>query len=317
MHAVHESHDVDLQGLDLNLLVVLDALLSTRSVTEAARRLHLSQSATSHALARLREALGDALLVRGRGGLTPTVRAQQMAAPVKVALEAVREAVARPRPFDPWTARRGFTVGGADYSEFVLLPALMRRMGAVAPGIDIAIHIGGAELTDDLTDGACDLGIGVDRSTHDRPGIRTRALFAERLVCVVRKDHPALARRWTPQRFAAMDHALIAPGGRPGGAVDLALAELGLQRRVALMTPHFLAAPFVVAQTDLVLTLPERVALAFAAVVPLVVVPPPLPLPGFSIVLLWHERTHDDPAHRWLRQQIAELAAPARGARRR
>ena len=317
---MHDVHFDDLHlDLDLNLLVVLDALLTTRSVTAAAACLHLSPSATSHALARLRRALGDALLVRGKGGLIATVRAEQMAAPVRAALVAMRAAVAAPRPFDPRTAARSFTIAGADYSEFVILPPLMARFAIEAPGVDLVLRDAG-DPVEDLLDGACDVAVGPDRPSNDRPGIHARTLFAERFVCVMRRDHPAVGKRWTAERFAALGHAFIAPSGRPGGVVDETLARLGLRRRVALMIPHFLAAPFVIAQTDLVLTLPERVALAFATALPLAIVAPPFEVPGFSMVLLWHDRVHDDPPQRWLRQQFVDAVGPrspaAVGARR-
>ncbi|MBL8943295.1 MAG: LysR family transcriptional regulator [Myxococcales bacterium] len=298
-------------AIDLNLLRVLDALLATRSVTAAAERLGLSQSATSHALARLRDAMGDALLVRGRGGLVPTARAEAMRGDLADALAAMQRVVARPEPFEPSTARRTFRIASADYTEFLLLPPLMRRLADSAPHVDLVMRNTGAELIGELTRGDCDVGIGPAVSTNDRPGIRSRALFDDAFVCVVRRDHPALGRRWTPERFAGFAHAFIAPRGQPGGIVDDALARLGLTRRVALMVPDFLAAPFVIAQTDLVLTLPERVARAFAASLPLVIVPPPLEVAGFSMMLLWHDRVHDEPGQRWLRERIVDAAQEA------
>lgn len=303
-------HDMHLGGIDLNLLVVLDALLSTRSVTGAAARLHLSQSATSHALARLRAALGDTLLVRSAGGLVPTLRAEQLAAPLAAALAGMAAAIARPQPFEPATAQRSFTIGGADYAELVLLPPLMARLATEAPGVDLVLRSAGGDPVEAVLRGECDVATGPDLSTNDRPGIRARTLFTERFVCLVRRDHPALGKRWTAQRYAALRHAFIAPRGRPGGVVDDALGRLGLRRRVALMIPHFLVAPFVIAQSDLVLTVAERVARAFATALPLAVVAPPLEIPGFSMMLLWHDRVHEDPAQRWLRRVLVEVAGP-------
>ena len=298
----------ELATIDLNGLVVLDALLATRNVTAAAQRLRLSQSATSHALARLRASFGDPLLVRGAGGLVPTARAEALAVPLRDALAGLRVAVKGPRPFDPATARRRFTIATPDYTELVMLPALTRAVGQAASGVDLLLRTYDHTIADQLARGDFDVAIGVARPENDRPGVRTRALFDERFVCVVRKGHPVLGKRWTLDRFVALDHALIAPSGRPGGAVDDALAERGLSRRVALLIPHFLSAPFVVAQTDLVLTLPERVAQTFAATLPLEILPPPLPVPGFAMILLWHDRTHHDPAHAWLREQIVAVA---------
>jgi DNA-binding transcriptional LysR family regulator len=307
MQDVH-TDALDLEQLDLNGLVVLDALLATRNVTSAAQRLRLSQSATSHALARLRASFGDPLLVRGAGGLVPTARAEALAGPLRVALAGLRTAVAGPQPFDPATSRRRFTIATPDYTGLVMLPALTRAIRQAAPGIDLWLRNYEHETADQLARGDFDAAIGIVRPENDRPGVRTRALFDERFVCMVRKGHPALGKRWTLERFAALDHALIAPGGQPGGAVDDALAERGLARRVALAIPHFAVAPFVIAQTDLVLTLPERVALTFTKTLPLELVRPPLPVPGFAMILLWHDRMHHDPAHAWLRERIVEVA---------
>lgn len=295
----------------MNLLLVLDALLATRSVTAAAARLRLSQSATSHALARLRSLLGDALLVRAGGGLVPTVRAEQMTPRVRAAIVALREAIAPETRFDPATAQREIVVGGADYSALVTFPTLLGRIATEAPGFDIVLRSTGNDLADDLIAGTCDVALGPAGATAERPGIRQRPLYDESFVCIVRQGHPALARRWTAESFAAMRHAFIAPRGRPGGAVDDALAALGLRRRIALMLPQFLAAPFVIAQTDLVLTIPERVARAFAVTLPLAIVPPPLALSGFSMAMVWHDRTHDDPAHRWLRERLVDVTPRA------
>jgi DNA-binding transcriptional LysR family regulator len=307
MHDVH-SDSGELAGLDLNGLVVLDALLATRSVTRAAQRLRLSQSATSHALARLRASFGDPLLVRGAGGLVPTERAEALAAPLHDALSRLRTAVSGPRPFDPATARRRFTLATPDYIELLMMPALTRAIRKAAPGIDLWLRTYDHDTADDLARSDVDAAIGIVLPENDRPGVRTRALFDERFVCMVRKGHPALSKRLTIERFAALDHALIAPSGKPHGAVDDALAERGLSRRVALLIPHFVVAPFVIAQTDLVLTLPERVALTFAKTLPLELLAPPLPVPGFAMILLWHDRTHHDPAHAWLRERIVEVA---------
>ncbi|MFO0634188.1 MAG: LysR family transcriptional regulator [Nannocystaceae bacterium] len=318
--AVITAQEPNLARVDLNLLVVLEALLEHGSVTAAASRLGLSQSATSHALARLRQTLGDPLLVRAPGGLVPTARARALAPVLQDALAILRRVVAGPPRFEPSTAARRFVVGTADYVELVLVPELMSRLANTAPRIDLWLKTYEDDLGDALGRGDFDLAIGPERPGNDRPGIRTRPLFEEQFVCVVRKGHPALGRRWTAESFARLSHAFIAPRGKPGGAVDDALAAMGLSRRVALALPHFMVAPFVVAQTDLVLTLPQRVAATLVPHLPLVVVPPPLPVPGFRMVMLWHERVQHEPAHAWLRETLIEVAAevaPAAALRRR
>ncbi len=302
----------NLAGVDLNLLVALDALLAERHVTRAARRLGLSQPATSHALARLRALLGDPLLVRGAGGaLVATARAEALVPRLRQALDAVRAALQGDPPFDPATARASFRISTGDYAELVLLPALMRRIAREAPGVDLWV-VTSADEAAALASGSIDCLLAPRRAgTTPGPGTYQRPLFTETFTCLVRRGHPAAAQRLTLARYAALDHLLIAPRGTPGSFVDDALAERGKQRRVALAVPHFLVAPHVVATTDLILTVASRVAAAVAGPLDLVTVPPPVELPGFAMALYWHERRHHDPAQRWLRGLIAEVAAAA------
>jgi len=315
MHDVHSSRG--LGQLDLNLLVVLESLLDTRSVTATAERIGLTQSATSHALARLRSTLGDPLFVRSRSGLVPTERATALAAPLTDALERLRRAVAPPPAFDPGTAKRRFQVRTADYAELVLLPGLVARLAATAPGVDLWLATLDEDPIDLLARGHIDLFIGPVHPQYARADVRERRLFDEHFVCLVREGHPAAAKRWSLAQFAALDHAFIAPRGRPGGAVDDLLAEHGLSRRIALALPHFLVAPFVIANTDLVLTVPERVARTFAAFLPLRIVDPPAAFPGFTMSLMWHERQHHDPAHAWFRDELVAVAEALPGGRGR
>lgn len=301
-------HDVHLHTLDLNLLVVLEALADTRSVTATAERVGLTQSATSHALARLRTTLGDPLFVRSRAGLVPTERALALAGPLRDALDRLRRAVAPPVAFEPATAKRRFVVCTADYTELVLLPRLMDRLARSAPGIDLRLTTSDGDPMEQLAQGDADVFIGPVIPQYDRTDIRERRLFDEHFVCIVRTDHPKVPKRWTLAQFAALDHAFIAPRGRPGGTVDTVLDQHGLSRRIALTLPHFLVAPFIVATTDLVLTIPERVARTFAAFLPLRIVDPPTDIPGFTMSLLWHDRRHHDPGHEWLRSELAAVA---------
>ena len=305
---IFDMHDMHLASIDLNLLVVLESLLETRSVTATADVVGLSQSATSHALARLRTTLGDPLFVRSRAGLVPTERALALVGPLRDALDRLRQLVAPPVAFDPATARRRFVLGTADYGELLLLPRLGERLARTAPGIDLWLVTAEDDPLEQLARGDTDAFIGPMIKGSDRADIRERRLFDEQFVCIVREGHPMAGKTWTLAQFAALDHALIAPRARPGGTVDALLAQHGLSRRVAIALPHFLVAPFVVAGTDLVLTIPERVARTFAAFLPLRLVEPPADLPGFTMTLKWHERRHRDPAHVWLRGELAAVA---------
>ena len=306
---IKSIHAMNLRTLDLNLLRVLDTLLAERNVTRAAARLHLSQPALSNALARLRRALDDPLLVRTPRGMVPTPRAVALAEPVHRALAGLEEAVGD-RRFDPATSDQVFRLAATDYMEFVVFPPLIRRLRAI--GSRIALHVAPLEETakaDALARGDIDLALGYFRRPDEN--LHAHALFDERFVCLVRRNHPVVRRRLTLKQFVALDHVLVAPSGVAHGVVDEQLERRGLARRVALAIPHFLQVPFVVAETDYIATLTERVAQRFVSLLPLKIFPPPLEVPGFTVSMLWHARTQHSPAHRWLREQLVEIAQHA------
>jgi DNA-binding transcriptional LysR family regulator len=315
MSYILHMHELHLGSFDMNLLVALDALLAERSVTRAAARIGISQSAGSHALARLRALTGDEILVRGRDGMVPTLRAETIAVPLRRALAEIASALSPPQAFDPKTARVRVLLGTSDYAGLVLLPRVIARLAREAPGVELRVVPIGAEPASALASGAIDMAIAPFGPSDDRPGIRARRLLRDRFVCVVRSGHALAKRRLTLARFVAASHALISPRGEEGGYVDDALARLGMRRRVAVAVPHFLVAPYIVASSDLVLTLAERIANLLARPLGLAVLAPPpeLGLAGFTMSTLWHDRTHDDPARRWLREVIA---AETRGSKR-
>lgn len=312
-----------LAGLDLNLLLVLDALLTERHVTRAGRRVGLTQPATSRALSRLREHFGDPLLIRDGNALLPTTRAEQLAAPLTAALAALGDALADPSPFDPQTARMTLSIAAADYGQFVALPPLIAHLQRVAPGVDLVVKdLGATPVAEALAEGRIDLALAPRPGSARLPrsGVEVfdegahlfrRHLFDERFVCLVRTDHPRVKKRLTLETFIALPHAFIAPRGTPGGIVDDALAALGRERRVAVMLQSFLVAPWLIAQSDLIITLAERLARALSNTLPLRVLPPPVALPPFAIEAIWHERRHRDPAHRWLRGELVACCKSA------
>jgi DNA-binding transcriptional LysR family regulator len=304
-------HSVHLEGLDLNLLVALRALLAERHVTRAAERVGLSQPAMSHALARLRELLGDPLLVRTATGMKPTARAEAMTVPLERALEDLGRVLASPAAFEPRLSTRKFRIATNDYMELVLLPRLLARLWAEAPGIDVRLTNLADRANEDLAEGNIDLAMGVvgQLGAADAPqGIRSQRLVSDGFVCVVRDEHPVVKKRLSLDDFIALPHALVAPRGGTGSVVDSALAAIGKKRRVAVEVPHFLVAPHVVRETDVVLTLAKRVALVLGPLLGLRQLAPPLELPGFSMALVWHERQHADPAHAWLRSLMVSVA---------
>lgn len=308
---MHEAHDA-LAGVDLNLVVALDALLAERHVTRAASRLGITQSAASHALARLRDLFGDPLLVRGvRGAMTPTPRAEALAPQVHRVLVELA-GVLRGEAFDPATTRRAFRIGASDYAEVVLLPKLIERVARLAPGIELWVQSFGEHGDAELASGVLDVVIAPPRGAARGAGSYEKVLFDEGFTCILRAEHPLAGGRMTLPRYCSAAHVLVAPRGTPGSIVDTALAEQGRSRRIALAVPHFLVVPFVVAGSELVATLASRVAAMFTDTLGLVALPPPVAIPRFQIALAWHERNHQDAPHRWLRDQLLAVAAEVR-----
>ncbi|CAN5731192.1 LysR family transcriptional regulator [soil metagenome] len=308
---MHEAHDA-LAGVDLNLVLALDALLAERHVTRAAVRLGITQSAASHALGRLRELLGDPLLVRGaRGAMTPTPRAEQLAPQIHGVLVALAGAL-RGDVFDPATTRRTFRIGTSDYVELVVLPRLTERLARIAPGIDLWVHSYGEHGDDELAAGTLDVVLGPPRGAARPAGSYEKLMFDESFTCILRAGHPLAESKLTLARYCSAPHLLIAPRGTPGSFVDSALAGLGRSRRVAVAVPHFLVVPYIIAGSDLVATLPNRVAALFTETLGLVMLAPPIQIPRFEISIAWHERNHHDAPHRWLREQLLALAAEVR-----
>ncbi len=301
---------VRLADLDLNLLVTLDALIVEQSARRAAARLGVTQSAVSHALRRLRQSLGDPLLIRTPRGMVPTARAERLAGPLRRWLAELDVTLRDETPFDPRKAQRAFSLSAADATASVVLPALMRHLAAHAPGLELLVYAPAARAFEALESGALDLALGV---FPEAPApYRRQALYKQKFVCLLRQGHPATRRPFTLARYLELSHVSVAPTGTPTNVVDDALAALGHRRHVALVVSHFLVAPAVVAETDLALLVPERIGRHFAARLPLDVLPPPIALEGFTVAQLWHERSHRDPAHAWLRQALVSTSRPAR-----
>lgn len=299
--------------LDLNLLRYLRCLVEEASVSRAAHRMGVTQPAMSACLRRMRAAFGDPILVRSGRAMIPTPRSLEMALIAASLLDTVTRMQDAAGPFQPATAQRSFTLIGSDYVEFAFLPALCRRVQESAPGVALLQRPANpAEAASWMQSGQVDLGIG--SLDAPPPALRTRTLLNDDLVCVLRAGHPALRGRLDAEAYAGLAHVVVAPGGIGylGRPVDEALRSLGLARRVALTLPSYLAVPHVLAATDYVATVPRRIAQSYAQSLALHFMAPPLRLPAFRIAMFWHERVDKDAANRWLRRQIAEVAAELR-----
>lgn len=293
--------DNSLRRIDLNLLVTLQALLEELNVTRAAERLHLAQPTVSVQLSRLRQLFDDPLLLPGPRGMRATARAEALREPLAEALSALQRAVAPTQAFDPALADLTWRIMASDFGETtVVLPALPGLRQA-APLTRVAVlGLVPGQMVQQSERGAIDLAIHI--TAEAPPSLHHRPLFQERYVLAGRRDHPRLKRRPTLRQFCALDHVIVSPdGGGFHGNTDSALAHAGARRNVVLSVPHFLFLRNVLLRTDLVAMMPSRLVEQDPA---LKAVPAPIDVPGFEMVMLWHERVHRDPAHRWLRDRI-------------
>jgi DNA-binding transcriptional LysR family regulator len=297
---------VNINSVNLNLLVAFDALFDELSVTGAARRAGVTQPAMSNTLSQLRALFDDALFLRHRTGLTPTARAKALAEPIRSGLRTLQAALAG-QSFEPASSTRRFVVATSDYVELVLLPALLRRLHERAPGVRLqlrpwALH----EAPPELARGEVDLMLGF----YDKlpPHHHEQALFDDEYVCVVRRRHPTVKTKLTLARYLQLSHVMVSSRSDSPGSVDRALSALGKQRTVAARVSHFLTVPVLVSQTDFVAALDRRVAEVFAGPLGLKLLPPPIKLPKGTIGQVWHDQQASDPALRWLRELIAEVA---------
>jgi DNA-binding transcriptional LysR family regulator len=308
---------VKLAALDLNLLVVLDALLTEHSVSRAAKRLNSTQPAVSRALGRLRVWFDDPLLTRTRHGMVPTPLAVALAGDVRAVLERIEGFVARREGFDPSTVSRTFRATMSDYPQYLLGRALLAKLAAAAPNVSVDVVPWSLEFPAGLESGALDFAI--SPTTTPVPGLRSRELFTDELVLMARKGHPALAQPMTLRRYAALTHVQSAPNGRQGSVVDDLLAGAGLTRHVVLRVPSNLALPGFVATSDCCATVPAGLAAAMAGSFELQVVSLPFDAPAIRFNLVWHERAHHDAGNAWLRSEMLSLFArrtPAGGGKR-
>jgi len=298
---------------DLNLLVTLDVLLAEGSVARAARRLHLSPSAMSRALARLRAATGDPLLVRAGRGLVPTPRALALRERVGPLVQDA-ESVLRPaEALDLARLARTFTLRTSEGFVENFAPDLIDRVARQAPGVRLRFMQKADKDSGPLRDGIVDLETGVVGETTG-PEVRAQALFRDRFVGVVRAGHPLSKGRITPARYAAGRHVFVSRRGRDRGPIDDALQKLGLERQIATIVGGFSAALALVRASDLIASVPERHTGILRAGMHSFALP--FPALEVTVSLLWHPRLDADPAHRWLRGCVREACAARRGGRR-
>lgn len=275
-------------------------------MTKAARRLGLSTPGMSHALARVRERLGDPLLVRAGRSMVLTPRAEALRPRVRSLVEEAARALEVERPFAARELQRAFVVYTSDYVLTLLGSALDRVVHAEAPHVSLRFVPITIDDSAPLREGSADLAIGIYGELP--PEMRIRQLITDRFVCVVRQDHPTVKQRLGLDQFVQLEHVQVAPRGTPGGYIDDVLRERGLERRVARAVPYFTSGLMLVSQTDYVLTISERLARSMAPQLGLRILEPPLPLRPYALQLVWHPRFDADEAHRWLRDALLRVS---------
>ncbi|MBK7395897.1 MAG: LysR family transcriptional regulator [Myxococcales bacterium] len=296
---------VNLSSIDLNLLVVLHHVLTERSATRAARRLGVTQSAVSNALGRLRDLFDDPLVVRHARGLAPTPRAESLAPRLARLLGEVG-GLLDDQAFEPTTATREFTLACADYYGMVVVPPLAAALRERAPRASLRVVtleqlVAGGGLAQEVD-------VHVGRPPTLPAGCRVQPLFDERFVCLTRKERGVDGRRMGLRAYAAAEHVRVRVLDSARDPIDTALEARGITRNVALTVPHFSLVPLVVLRTGWVATMSERLARLYAGFLPLALRPPPFSLSARPVQMLWHERTHEDPAARFFRALVLEVS---------
>ncbi|MDB5840112.1 MAG: LysR family transcriptional regulator [Herminiimonas sp.] len=305
---------MNITSLDLNLLLVLDALMVERSVTRAGVRLHMSQPTVSNALTRLRSIIGDPLFVRTRAGMEPTSRALELHLHIGQGLRLIERGLEQGSVFDPLASRNEFRIVLSDIGEVIYLPKLMRELKTVAPNVTVAA----SQLPRDrygaaLESGEVDLAIGtvIDESFYQQ------RLFDDVHICLVREGHPRVGRKLTMARFSEESHVTVAAIWNQANPFEVALRTRGIERRSALRVGHYLALPTIIRETDLLACLPSRAATAMLPMKGIRIMPLPFELPLLTVKLFWHRRNHHDRAARWFRSVVAKVlsepSAPAPG----
>jgi DNA-binding transcriptional LysR family regulator len=296
----------DILELDLKLLVAFEAVLTQRNVTAAAESIGLSQPAMSTCLGKLRKVLNDPLFVRTSRGMEPTPFAIELADPIRHALHLIRQTLNRDKHFDAATSTRTFRIVMTDIGERVFLPMLLQRLSEIAPGVNLhTVQLPVKEMREALESGQMDLAVGFIPDLA--AGYYQQRLYNRSYVCVTRSDHPLIGNTLTLKQYLAASHAIVSSPGTGHDVVERVLADKGYTRRIALHVTHFLAIPLIVANTDLVVTIPTMLAESYLPTSNIKLLTPPLKMPIYAIKQYWHERFHEDPANRWLRELFCEL----------
>jgi DNA-binding transcriptional LysR family regulator len=294
---------IDIRAVNLNLLPALEVLLVERSVSAAARRMHVSQSAMSHSLAKLRELFADPLLVPvpGSRGLALTARAAELHETLPSALKQLNQAIAVPKPFDPYESKQVFRVATVDYFEIVMLPYLLRHLAENAPRVSLEIQRVTPAALASLATGELDLALVGTTLPVSLSGLRRATFYRDPFAVLARKDHPAIGRHLDLETYLSLSHVVVSVEGSREGAVEAALAKLGKTRHIALRVPHFFSAPLAVSCTDYIATMVSTIAARARELLGVRVLKLPIAIAPPEVVALWPRRHDGDPSRQWFR----------------
>jgi DNA-binding transcriptional LysR family regulator len=299
---------IEPNSVDLNLLLVFQEVYRARQISGAAKRLGLTQSAVSNALARLRRTFADELFVRTAQGMQPTPFAEQLAEPVGAALAQVELALNQRRGFEPASSTRRFTVAMSDVGEVYFMPALIERCRSMAPHVRVSsVRAGSIELKEELESGRVDLAVGAFDDVSE--ALYQRLLFRQPYVSMFRSSHPLASGEVTLARFVAAEHLLVDSADSPYERINQLLEKAGIGVATRFRVPHFTAVPYIVSAGELVVTVPQKLAQRAAAPFGLVWIAPPLALPSLQTNVFWHRRFNQDPGNQWLRGLVVDTFA--------
>lgn len=298
-------HKMNIRNLDLNLLIALSALLEEKHVTHAAERINLSQPAMSRSLARLRDMFQDPLLVKGAGGMTLTARAEELYLPLQNIMREITDII-QPPSHDPSQMQGEIVIATRDNELATILPKAIQQINSEAPGLKLRIVSLQGDNLSSLEHHQVDFVL--TGSESKSATLHRCLLYKERFVCLASSQHVDLTEKISLEKYVSMKHCLVTISGFGTSIVDDCLSQKGLKRDIVVRVPHFLAAAFIVADSDLITTLPEKVASLFSQNQRITLLEPPLKLPHFPIYLYWHTRNQHNPIHQWIKKVIKNIS---------
>ncbi|PRC91292.1 LysR family transcriptional regulator [Solimicrobium silvestre] len=299
---------LDPRNIDLNLLVVFNEIFQEQQISSVAKRLNLSQPAVSNALARLRRTFDDQLFVRTKEGMQPTPFAEQLAEPIRLALNGLTEAMNVHEKFDAANSNRHFNIALTDVAELYFMPKLINHCTLLAPQVRISTErTARLDLMAEMGAGKIDVAIGAFNEVSE--ALYQRRLFKQNYVVMMRAEHPLAGEALSIERFMAAEHLMVASNESPYDKINQDLEKAGILDRVKFSVPHFTAVPYIISNSDLLVTVPQKLAESTALPFKLHYQHHPLNLPDLQTNIFWHRRYHQDQGNQWLRSLISEVFA--------